>query len=146
MNSLLSDKAAAPSLFLVLAVVFAILGFHMFSIFQNWYITIWWLDIVLHMVGGAWVVFAFFYVQRRYTLLFSALPFVFSLVMVMGIVMLVGVAWEWFEFGFDYFFVPEAALWRAQLGLTDTMGDLLADLMGGTLAGFYFLLRRRNVV
>ena len=60
--------------------------------------------------------------------------------------MLVGVMWEWLEFGFDYFFVPEAALWRAQLGLMDTMGDLFNDLLGGTVVGVYFLSKKRNFV
>ena len=58
--------------------------------------------------------------------------------------MWVGVGWEWFEFGFDYIFVPEHAEWRAQLGLVDTMGDLLADVIGGALVGLYFLLNRKQ--
>jgi len=75
-------------------------------------------------------------------LIFSTLPFLFSIILVAGVVMLVGVMWEWFEFGFDYIFVPEHAEWRAQLGLIDTMGDLFTDLVGGVLVGLYYLLKR----
>ena len=135
----------APSVWLVLAAVSVILGVHIFSIFQDFYVTLWWLDIILHTAGGAWVALAFFYFQRRHVILFSALPFLFSLIMVAGFVMPVGVAWEWLEFGFDYIFVPEDAAWRAQLGLVDTMGDLLADLAGGVLMGVCFLLKRRKI-
>ncbi len=138
--------SVAPSARLALAVLFAILSIHILSIFQRWYITWEWIDIPLHVAGGAWVALAFFYFQRRYALLFSALPFLFALIAVTGVVMLVGVMWEWLEFGFDYIFVPIHAEWRAQSGLTDTMGDLLADLVGGVLVGVYFLLRKGGLV
>lgn len=130
----------------VLVFVSAILGSHVLAIFQGWYITVWWLDIALHTAGGAWVALAFFYIQRKHVLLFSALPFLFSLIAAVGVVMLVGVMWEWLEYGFDYFFVPEHAEWRAQLGLVDTMGDLFSDFAGGVVVGVYFLLKRKNIV
>ena len=113
MKCLRSRMSSSPSAWVVLGVVCAILGFHVLSIFQGWYITLEWIDIPLHLAGGVWVALAFFYFQRRHALLFSALPFLFSLVLVVGVVILVGVVWEWIEYGFDYFFVPEAALWRA---------------------------------
>jgi len=133
-----------PSAWSVLVGVLAILCAHILSVLQGWYTTYTWIDIPLHLAGGAWTALAFFYLQRRYVLLFSALPFLFSIIMVVGVVMLVGVGWEWFEFGFDYIFVPEHAEWRAQLGLVDTMGDLLADVIGGALVGLYFLLNRKQ--
>ncbi|OGZ47268.1 MAG: hypothetical protein A3J54_01540 [Candidatus Ryanbacteria bacterium RIFCSPHIGHO2_02_FULL_45_13b] len=133
-----------PSAWSVLVGVLAILCAHILSVLQGWYTTYTWIDIPLHLAGGAWTALAFFYLQRRYVLLFSALPFLFSIIMVVGVVMLVGVGWEWFEFGFDYIFVPEHAEWRAQFGLVDTMGDLLADVIGGALVGLYFLLNRKQ--
>lgn len=144
MNNSHFEASTAPSAWLVLVMVLAILGVHILSVDQGWYISIKWIDIPLHIAGGAWVALAFFYLQCRHVLLFSALPFLFSLIAVAGVVMLVGVAWEWFEFGFDYIFVPEHAEWRAQLGLVDTMGDLLADLTGGVLVGVYFLLKKNT--
>lgn len=123
-------------------VVAGILGLHILSIYQGWYLTMEWIDIPLHMAGGAWVALAFFYFQRRYVLLFSALPIWFSLLMVVGFVMLVGVAWEWLEFGFDYFFAKDNFLIRAQLGLADTMGDLGMDVIGGLAVGLYFLFKK----
>ena len=126
-------------MFLVLCSIFIA---HALTIVQGWYITHQWVDIPLHIAGGAWVAFVFFYFQRRHILLFSALPFWFSLLMVVGFVMLVGVAWEWLEFGFDYFFAKDNFLICAQLGLADTMGDLVMDLLGGMLVGLYFLLKK----
>lgn len=138
--------SARPSAVSVLIGVLAILCGHIFSVLGGWYILYPWVDIPLHVAGGAWTALAFFYLQRKYVLLFSALPFLFSLILVAGFVMLVGVGWEWFEFGFDYIFVPEHAEWRAQLGLVDTMGDLLADILGGMVVGVYFLLNRKPAV
>ncbi|OGZ54783.1 MAG: hypothetical protein A3H64_02555 [Candidatus Ryanbacteria bacterium RIFCSPLOWO2_02_FULL_45_11c] len=133
---------AAPSALLMLLVISVILGLHIVSIFRGWYVTVPSIDIPLHVLGGAWVALVFFYFQRRHMLIFSTLPFLFSIILVAGVVMLVGVMWEWFEFGFDYIFVPEHAEWRAQLGLIDTMGDLFTDLVGGVLVGLYYLLKR----
>lgn len=134
-----------PPLWSVLLMVFGIFGAHTLVIAQGWYLTHEWIDIPLHFAGGAWVALAFFYFQRKHVFLFSALPFLFSIILVAGFVMLVGVAWEWFEFGFDFFVAKENFVWRAQLGLPDTMGDLLADLVGGVLTGLYFLLRKRGL-
>lgn len=142
-NSLFSK--VAPSAPLVFLVLFIMLGLHVVSMFRGWYVAIPSIDIPLHLLGGAWAALMFFYFQRRYVLLFSALSFWFSIIAVMGVVMLVGVMWEWLEFGFDYFFVPEHAEWRAQLGLVDTMGDLFVDLVGGVLVGLYFLLKKRGL-
>ena len=147
MNSLRSEMGISPTLPLVLVILFLILGFHVFAVYHEWYLetSIWWFDIVLHFGGGAWVTLAFFYFQRRRVLLFSALPFLFSLILVVGVVMLVGVMWEWMEYGFDYLFVPIDALWRAQQGLPDTMGDLAADLVGGVLTALYVLSKRGRI-
>lgn len=133
-----------PSLKLVFGSVAAILILHMVAIFQGWYLTLGWVDIVLHALGGAWVMLAFFYVQRACApALYGAVPRWVFLVLAVGFVMLIGVMWEWLEYGFDFLFAREKAYWRAQLGLPDTMGDLLADLTGGLMVGVYGIFRRR---
>lgn len=128
----------SPSAKLVVGSVMGILTLHVVSILQKWYLTLSWIDIVLHTIGGAWVALAFFYVQQRYArALPDTVPRWFFLVQAVGFVMLVGVMWEWFEYGFDIFFAEEKADWRAQLGLPDTMGDLLADFVGGVCVAMY---------
>jgi hypothetical protein len=136
---------ATPSLKLIVGIVAAILTLHVTAIYQEWYWSLAWIDIVLHVLGGAWVAFVFFYVQSKCApSLLRTTPFLFSLVLIAGFVMLVGVVWEWFEFGFDVFFAQERAEWRAQLGLVDTMGDLFADLVGGVVVGLYGIIASRK--
>lgn len=126
----------------LLALVVCILVLHIFSIVYDWYHVYWWVDIILHLLGGAWVATLFFYVQERYVPSFSAMPWWFSIVAAVSFVMLVGVGWEWFEYGFDYVVAKDNFVLRAQLGLADTMGDLLADFIGGLMVGAYFIFRR----
>ncbi len=115
-----------------------ILVLHVMSIVLLWYTRIWWIDVLLHILGGAWVALAFFYVQRHFAPhLRESVPPLIHLVLAVGVVMLVGVMWEWLEFAFDYFFFPEKFGFRAQLGLPDTMGDLLSDFIGGLALGWY---------
>lgn len=128
---------SSTTLLAFVAVIF--LG-NFLSIWFGWYAKVWWADVMLHVLGGAWTVLLFFYLFKRNVPSF-VLPasFIASLVLVLGFVMLVGVGWEWFEFTFDHFFAKERAVWRAQRGLPDTMGDLFADFAGGAVAGLYFL-------
>ncbi len=129
----------------ILFFVFAILAVHVTAVFQDWYHAIWWMDILLHVAGGAWLALVFFYVADRYALQFWHMPPFIALICMLGFVMLVGVGWEWFEYGFDYFIARDAFVWRAQLGLPDTMGDLLADFTGGLLVAGYGILRMKAI-
>lgn len=65
-------------------------------------------------------------------------PLWYHYLFVIGFVMLVGVAWEFHEYLLD----NTASLWwgwpHNQLGLGDTMLDLLMDFLGGTGAFFLF--------
>ena len=128
---------------LVLGILAIIMAVHVTAIVYDWYTSLWWwVDVVLHTAGGAWIALVFFYAERRYALGFQHISPVFVLILALGFVMLVLVSWEWFEYGFDYFFVKEKLEWRAQLGLPDTMGDLFSDFVGGLLVSLYFVLKR----
>lgn len=118
---------------------------HVVSIWQSWYTHIWWMDIVLHVLGGAWIALAFFYVKNIYVPgLGEGMPILLYLVIAVGVAMLVGVVWEWFEYAFDFFFFyTQRFTFRAQLGLTDTMGDLFSDFIGGAIAALYGIMRER---
>lgn len=56
---------------------------------------------------------------------------VFFAFCIVGFVGLVGIAWEWFEYGFDAVFAVRQDWGLAQMGLGDTMFDLFMDLAGG---------------
>lgn len=60
---------------------------------------------------------------------------------VVGFVAIVGVAWEWLEFGFDVVAEVRYAWGLAQTSLADTMADLFLDLAGG----FLVAVTRRKV-
>lgn len=125
--------------------IFGIFVVHVFSILGGWYLAFTWIDIPLHIAGGAWVASLFFYLWDNYLSQYPRMfPRWFLLVLVVGFVMAVGVFWEWFEYGYDYFFAKEKASWRAQLGLPDTMGDLFSDFVGGLLLGWYFICKDKN--
>lgn len=128
----------------LLFLIFMIVA-HAFSVWLLFYHNIWWIDIMLHTLGGAWVATLFFLLKNTYApRLSSTAPLWFYLVLACGVVMLIGVAWEWFEYTFDILFAAENAAWRAQLGLPDTMGDLLADLIGGLVLSVYIISRERR--
>lgn len=132
-----------PSLLFVLLFVAAILGFFMLSLAEQWYLKFDWIDIPFHLLGGAWVAFVFFYIQHRYApTVPTIVPWWMDMLFAVSFVMLVGVMWEWFEFGFDFFFPQGQVSLRAQLGLPDTMGDLLVDIVGGALVAFSFLFKK----
>lgn len=117
---------------------------HAFSVWLLFYKDFWWIDIVLHTLGGVWVAMLFFALKNSYAPgLRSAVPDWFYVVLACGMVMLIGVAWEWFEYSFDFFFAKEDLKWRAQLGLPDTMGDLLADFIGGLAISLYIMKKER---
>ena len=114
------------------AVVVAIIGVLdiYFGVGQSYFWTIWWWDILLHVLGGIWAgllgawVAGFFGI--RITLMRCIL---FALA--------IGVGWEIFEYvnGLDgSIFMSYTA---------DTVKDMSDDILGGALA--YYLVRREQL-
>lgn len=120
-----------PSKKAIIAFFILIVAVHVAGLSYQWYHKLWWIDIVMHASGGFWVAMVVAYgyqlvapqshVSMPRWLYFSSL---------LGIAMIIGVVWEWGEFVSDALFFPTRFVFRMQLGLTDTMGDLLADLVG----------------
>lgn len=122
-----------------------ILAFHFFANLFNWYNTIWWLDILMHLVGGGWVALT------AYHLLFagekSRLASSFErFVLVIGLVALIGVLWEFYEYLSDVYLLKVHPLTSAPNPrlLPDTLKDLFNDLVGGAIVAF-FSLRKGKV-
>ena len=74
------------------------------------------------------------------------LPFAIGVLFLTGCAIIVGVSWEFFEFGFDYFISSRVAgVDTAQLGIEDTMADLFFDLLGAFLISAFFLRNRKEI-
>jgi hypothetical protein len=110
----------------------------------DFYERYWWWDVLLHgasAIGFSLIGFLFvFYLFQgdRYAAPPWALAFIgFCFAMT------IGTGWEIFEFTMDRVF----GLNMQKSGLSDTMGDLLVDLVGatiGALAGFFWMLGRQH--
>ncbi|MEK7632323.1 MAG: hypothetical protein AAB473_00850 [Patescibacteria group bacterium] len=127
----------------------AVIVVHILAIGMGWYGGVSWFDVPMHFFGGyvmallglavwGWILL---HVEiRTKTLAFSPYArLILEGVFVVGFALLVGVAWEWYEFLFDQFatsFVQKFGV--AQMGLPDTMDDLLNDTIGALTAwGFW---------
>jgi len=117
---------------ILIASLAAILTAHSIAVHNGHYNTFWWLDIVLHAAGGAWVAYFSFVVFRARS---RAQIFMF--------VLLCGGAWEMLEFFLDipFFGVNEAHI-RDPIWLLDTLTDLTVDVVAGFL--FSLLVIRKS--
>lgn len=103
----------------------------------------WWYDDATHFVGGIWAAFfsmsVFTEWQMRGLISFqSRFVYVFCII---AFVFMIGVVWEWYEWGLDEYFILRYNHPR-QMELLDTLGDLGSDVAGAIL--FLFLLRRKE--
>ncbi|TSC82075.1 MAG: hypothetical protein G01um101420_605 [Parcubacteria group bacterium Gr01-1014_20] len=111
-----------------------ILAFHFLAGSLGWYDQIWWLDIIMHMAGGAWVALLAAHLITIRKIISSDRHFLERYILILGAVALVGVLWEFYEYLADVFllkvhpinFAPNPKL------LPDTLSDLLNDFLGGT--------------
>ena len=90
----------------------------------------------MHIAGGLWVgVFSLFLARN------ISVPDMVLFWLVLGSVAIIGVFWEFFEFGLNQVWESFGFEGLFQPSLEDTLGDLLADLLGGALA---FILSKRG--
>lgn len=94
----------------------------------------WWHDDVMHITGGIWAAFfsmsVFAEWQRRGLISFQS-RFVYMFCII-AFVFMIGVAWEWYEWGRDEYFIRRYGNPR-QMELLDTLGDLGSDVAGAIL-------------
>ena len=121
-----------------LLLVFSVIGiavFHVLGLQFGWYLSVAWLDIPMHIAGGAWIALLFSYVARERLGAFRVGKKWEFFIAGLGAVAIVGIGWEIFELFMD------VVVWR-QYGLLnapgqvhyDTMTDLVNDLVGGGAA------------
>lgn len=118
-------------LFIVQALVLALIAFlylHL-GIREGFVFTIFWFDILLHVLGGFWSAlavawfFSLFGVRLSFFLLFL-------------LVLLIGISWEAFEYVFE---IGGSNFMSYEVDtVKDTINDLIGGVVGAALArGFY---------
>lgn len=109
------------------------------------YEEIFWFDMVMHALGGAWLAaVAFALLPARYPAIFASPPRR-TFLAVVALVTVAGILWEIYEFGF-------AAWATAQFGdlgfhqpWTDTVSDLFLDIAGAALTALFLLREEREI-
>lgn len=133
-----------------IAAIFAVLVVHGFGVTFDLYDRMSWLDIPMHFFGGyviallglalfGWILDRLDIKPKRLVSGkyegFAVARFLLEAVFIIGFVMIVGVAWEWYEFVFDQLRLAFSLhIAQAQMGLADTMDDLVNDTLGAITA------------
>lgn len=114
---------------LLVGIIFLILCVNVFAIANDSYFYHWWLDVIMHLVGGFWIgLVTLAIIQWK---LKRALPLKERMAYAFLLAFGIGVLWEMFELLTDTSFALEPYVYNA----TDTFSDLLNDLIGGVFAG-----------
>jgi len=91
----------------------------------------------MHFLGGFWVALTATALISNFQFPISneilKQKFLSLFIVVLSFVALIGVLWEFFEFGYDVFISSKGYFMTAQQGVGDTMSDLFFDLLGGLL-------------
>ena len=110
------------------------------TIMQQLYITHPRTDIIMHLLGGACIVFtAGMIVSVLKKKEWRALSAVSRCVLLVGAAVIAGILWEWYEFISDLLYGT-----HHQLSRFDTMKDLFNDGVGGMIASLFFYDKKRN--
>jgi len=130
----------------LLSLFLIIISVHLLGMYENWYWDISWLDIPMHFFGGFWIVILFLW-ARKHLNFFGNNSFLGDFIIILGWVSLIGVFWEFFEFSLDYIWAVKGVIPLSQVSISDTLKDLLMDLLGGASAFFiqsFFFERTRS--
>lgn len=123
---------------LILVSLIVVIG-HILGSSLRLYNKLFFLDIIVHFFGGAWLVFvgfAFIPFFKRET---NKTKFVLSLAVV---ALFGGILWEIFEFSLDQYSLSSFGFVPGFQGPPlDTLSDLFFDTVGGLLAAFYIKSR-----
>jgi len=122
---------------LILGLLIFILIFHIIASINSWYWVYTWLDMPMHFLGGFWLATVFITLNSKLKIQnseLSGLPnYLITIVITLGFVALIGVFWEFFEFGYDVLISSKGYFAATQQGTADTMSDLFFDLLGGLM-------------
>lgn len=93
-----------------------------------WYSLVWYLDIIMHLLGGLWVGLFFLYILSRRSRLYFSTSLVLKLVFYS---LIVGIIWELYELRLNI-------ISSTSFNLGDTLSDILFDLLGLVVSLFYY--------
>ena len=91
-----------------------------------WYSSIWYLDMLIHFLGGLWLGLALVWLFRIKEISFKSIFY-----LILG-VLLIGVLWEIFEI------IIDETITGNSFNTLDTISDIFFDIAGGSLALLYF--------
>lgn len=127
-------------------VIGVVLGFHALGMWKL-YNVFHWYDMPMHFAGGmamallAWATWDMFVRDIKFTVRYPGAKRIAFVLWLVGFTAIIGIGWEWFEFGFDRLVLPTLQGWApTQASIADTMADFFFDLSGAVAVS---LLRRR---
>jgi len=98
------------------------------------------IDSILHFLAGAWLAAVFFYLAARSKNIFDARAHIFvAFIGALAFTALIGVLWEFFEFGLDVVFKLSQ-----QARFLDTIEDLAADCLGAFFMNLIYIRALRS--
>jgi len=125
----MSEKILKVSTFLI--IVIAIIHIVALNFYLYWHF--WWLDILMHFMGGFWIsafLFWILYFSRFFK--FQPKSFLSLLSLVVFLNLLISLGWEIFEWKLGITFSMEKYYWG------DTFSDIFSSLAGGLIALLLF--------
>lgn len=137
-------KIFVPPEFQLLVIVFIFATIFLGSVFDLYYKFNWW-DTVLHMLSGfllGLIGFVVLFVLNRLNHIPREMKPFFICFFAVTFAVFLGVIWEIYEFIQDQIW-PQFNMQTIETGVTDTMIDLIVDLIGATVVAFmgYFYLK-----
>ena len=112
---------------------------HVAAYYFHLYLELWWIDMLMHFLGGTWtaafVLWLIFFSNLLNLNQKNNLPN--FLITTFCTVLLVGIGWEIFEFKAGLSFFSPLTL-SARWYWMDTISDLILDLIGGIFMSLYF--------
>ncbi len=121
--------------FLLGLLVALVAGFFLFtSYYDSAHPAPFYVDLILHFIGGIFVtaLFAYIFLANKITL--SRRAFVNAILLV-SFTTLIGVLWEFYEYEVANLFMVQ------QNPLDDTLSDILMDIIGGTAFVIFYRLK-----
>ena len=119
-------------------VLILIVVLHFLGSYFNWYWTYKWFDIPMHFLGGLWVALTALWIFCYFGHISSIINYKTKIFFIVFLaIFIIGISWEIFELVGKITFMDDVGYW------TDTFGDLFNDFLGGMVAYFYFIRRRK---
>lgn len=135
---------------ILIAFLVFLFAFQVVSIIFSLYWRMPWIDNFTHFLGGATagmgMIWWTFYSAKAFPVTMTKnLPKIYTLVVILGFVALVGVFWEFYELITDRLITKNNYISVLQSGgLIDTMKDLFVDLLGGSAVMWRFFKERKK--